>query len=460
MSCAGRLPTPEGILFHDHLLGSMPDGIVFVDSEFRIVKWNRAMELLTGISAEYAEQQRWDPAVLQLRDERFKLISAARCPVIRAIRQGTKTHQHVLVTNSKRDKVSLDAWVMPVRGTDGAIRGATLQMQDASFRVSLEARVQQLNEKATRDSLTGIANRAEFDGAHQRWVAGHLQRGSAYSLIICDLDYFKRINDMHGHQAGDEALIAFATLLRKYCHNADLVARYGGEEFVMLCCDCDRIAATGRAERIREAWAGQSHAMLNGRSLTASFGVAQLRAGDTGETMLRRADWALLQAKSRGRNAVVSSDEGMPEPDAKDQQHNGWLWWWRRSRPVPHLLQRHVVTLVPLRLAAEKLRGFVIDHAAEIREVAEQRVVLEIAGKNVPRIRHSTDRPTPFLVELNLVEVTDDHDRCARGAQLRTVVQITIRPKRHRDRRRDTADERARELFLRLKSYLMARDDS
>jgi hypothetical protein len=147
----------------------------------------------------------------------------------------------------------------------------------------------------------------------------------------------------------------------------------------------------------------------------------------------------------------------MTERHDKDQQRRRWLWW-RRSRPAPHLLQRDVVTAVPLRLAVEKLRGFILDHAAEILEIAEHRVVLEIAGKNLPLIRRSTDRPSAFLVELILKEVIDDHDQRTAGAELRTVVQVIIRPKRQRDRRRDTTDERARQLFLSLKSYLMAQD--
>lgn len=458
-SASAGIPSLYGSLFHEHLLDSMHDGVVFVDSGLRIMKWNRAIELLTGISAASAEQQLWDPAILQLRDEHFKLIAADRCPVAQAIQEGHSTHKRVLLTDSKRDKISIDAWVIPVRGADGTICGATLLLQDASSRVSLEERLQRLNETATQDGLTGVANRAEFDRAHPRWVAAHLERGLPYSLIICDLDYFKRINDTHGHQAGDVALIAFATLLRKYCRNGEMVARYGGEEFVMLCSDCDRAAAASRAEMIREAWSRQPHAMLNGKSLTASFGVTELQAGDTGETMLRRADRALLQAKSDGRNTVVQLGGGLADAHKNDAPRSLWRWWWRPSRPVQHLLQRRVVTVVPLRLAAEKLRGFVADHAAEILEIAENRVVLEIAGKNLPLIRRSADRPSPFLVELTLEEVIDESQR-ALGAELRTVVQVIIRPKRQRDRRRDSADERARQLFLSLKSYLMAQDCS
>ena len=450
-------PSRIGDLFHEHLLQTMHDGVVFVDAGLRIVKWNRAIELLTGISAASVEQQLWDPAILQLRDQHFKLITADRCPVVQAICDGSQSHQRVLVTGSKQDRISIDAYVTPVLGADGAIHGATLLLQDASSRISLEERLQRLNEKATQDGLTGIANRAEFDRAHQRWVDVHLEGGLPYSLIICDLDYFKRINDTNGHQAGDDALVAFASLLRKYCRSGDLVARYGGDEFVMLCADCDSGAAADRAEVIREAWSRHPHPMLHGKCLTASFGVTGLQAGDTGETMLRRADRALLQAKSEGRNTVVTLGGGVTEPHDSEVQRWRWLLWWKQQ-PGQHLLQRRVVTVVPLHLAAEKLRGFIGDHAAEILEIAKNRVVLEIAGKNLPLMRRSTDRPTPFLVELTLEEVNADHGMNTPGNQLRTLVQITIRPRRQRDRRRNGVDERARQLFISLRSYLMAQD--
>ncbi len=453
-------PTRIGNLFHEHLLETMHDGVVFVDAAFRIVKWNRAIELLTGIAAAGAERQLWDPAMLQLRDEHFKLIKADRCPVVQAIREGNRSYQRVLVTDSKQDKISIDAYATPVRGTDGTIYGATLLLQDASSRISLEERLQRLNEKATQDGLTGIANRAEFDRAHQRSVSVHLERGRPYSLIICDLDYFKRINDTVGHQAGDEALVAFATLLRKCCRSGGMVARYGGDEFVMLCEDCDSAAAADWAEVLREAWSRHPLLMLHGKCLTASFGVTGLQAGDTGETMLRRADRALLQAKSEGRNTVVTLGGCVTEPPEQERQRWQWLRSWWKQQPAQHLLQRRVVTVVPLHVATEKLRGLITDHAAEILEIAKNRIVLKIAGKNLPLMGRSSDRPTPFLVELHLEEVHSDQGMHAGGSQLRTLVQITIRPKRQRDRRRNGVDERARQLFISLRSYLMAQDYS
>ena len=130
--------------------------------------------------------------------------------------------------------MAVDTHVIPVIGGDGAPQGAILLLHDASSETSLEQRCQSLADKATRDPLTQVANRAEFDRVHDMFVTAHQQQQVPCSLLMCDLDRFKLVNDTYGHQAGDEAIKSLAALLKGACRPGDLVARYGGEEFVML----------------------------------------------------------------------------------------------------------------------------------------------------------------------------------------------------------------------------------
>jgi hypothetical protein len=173
--------------------------------------------------------------------------------------------------------------------------------------------------------------------------------------------------------------------------------------------------------------------------------------------MLRRADRALLQAKADGRNTVTHL--GRPASDGRNQKRHrlSWLFWWK-EKPGKHLLQRRLLTPVPIELAMQKLRGFVVNHAAQILEADEDQLILQIDGKHLPLMRRSGDRPTPFLVELHLEEMRQDSEHRPGCKDLGTAVQVTIRPKRQRDRRRNDADERARQLLASLKSYLMAQD--
>src|SRR4029453_18190623 len=124
-------------------------------------------------------------------------------------------------------------------------------LHDASSQITLEQRIQSLHEQATRDPLTQVANRAEFDRIMATYVESHLERRMPCSLILCDIDHFKRINDTYGHQAGDEVLITFAALLRRHCRSGDLVAPSGGEEIGGFFSPCDTATATRKAEAIR-----------------------------------------------------------------------------------------------------------------------------------------------------------------------------------------------------------------
>ena len=232
-------PIAVDALFHQKLLDSMHDGVVFVDTNLQILLWNRAAERLTGLAAASLLHQRWSPRLIGLRDEKGNLIDAKHCPVTQTLYGKVQTLRRLTVQGRGGEQLSIDAHLVPVIARDGVMQGATLLLHDASSQITLEERVQTLHLKATRDPLTNVANRAEFDRVHTEFVETHLERGLPCALIMCDIDHFKKVNDTYGHQAGDEALVYFASLLQRSARPGDLVARYGGEEFVMLCADCD-----------------------------------------------------------------------------------------------------------------------------------------------------------------------------------------------------------------------------
>jgi diguanylate cyclase (GGDEF)-like protein/PAS domain S-box-containing protein/putative nucleotidyltransferase with HDIG domain len=453
--------TPAGAplegLFHRKLLESMQDAVVFVDSTLRIVLWNRSAERLTGIAAASVEHKHWSPSLVGLRDERNQLVTDAECPVILAIRSGVQTLRRLSVAGRNGQPLEVDAHLVPVYGKNGVAHGAALLMHDASSQVTLEQRVQSLHERATRDALTQVANRAEFDRLHLSCVESHLERRLPCSLIICDIDHFKRINDTYGHQAGDEVLIAFAAMLRRHCRSGDLVARYGGEEFVLLCPDCDNATATRRAEEIRIELADFSMMAIGGKCITSSFGVTELQSGDSPDTMLRRADRALYQAKENGRNMVVQLGSGI-EGEAPAPKATGF-WAWLRGGPAPEqILKRTLSTSVPFKVVVEKMRGFVADHHAHIDTLTEDHLILKIDGASSPVMRRTSDRSVPFLIELRFNESQLLTPGRGSGKIVRTLIQVIISPQRSRDRRRRDVVERAQRLLASLKSYLVAQD--
>jgi diguanylate cyclase (GGDEF)-like protein len=363
----------------------------------------------------------------------------------------------VLGRNGTHVKVNLH--VVPVRGPDGTPHGAAVLLHDATTEVSMEERCQTLYAQATKDPLTKVANRAEFDRVLALFIDAHLETGLPCSLIMADIDYFKRINDTHGHQAGDEAIVAFAELLKSMCRSGDIVARYGGEEFAVLCADCNNATAASRAESIRKTLAERTHSNLGNKNFTASFGVTELQRGDKPETMLRRADRALLQAKDQGRNQVVQLGEGMMAESRKKR------WWPFRSLSFRSqaLVESTLVTNVPIEIAIQKLRGFIADHAARIAKIGESEIHLETSDKSAVNLRRANDRPIDFIVEMKFVQ--EHHERTntqgfAAGSYVQTKALVTISPRRDRDRRMGQATERARLVLASLKSYLMAREEA
>lgn len=444
---------PDDRLFQAKLLENMYDAVVFVDAGLRVTMWNRGAERLTGIASTSIRGRQWQPDLLSVCDERGQPLAAADCPVESALRTGVQSLRRLTIWGRTGRAVAVDAHAIPVIAPDGVVRGAILLMHDASSETSLEQRCQSLYEKATRDPLTQVANRAEFDRVHAMFVAAHQQQQVPCALMICDLDRFKQVNDTYGHQAGDDVIRSLAALLKSSCRPGDLVARYGGEEFVVLCADCDNATAARRAEQIRLALGQIPQPKMDGRTVTVSFGVTEIQPGDTPETMLRRADRALLMAKDQGRNRVVQLGSGLlAEPSSRAAAApRGW---------PSDSIEQTLVTTVPVKMAVEKLRGFVADHQAKIVAIDGDRVRIELDDRHPGRLRRLTDRPVTFALDLKLEELRS-RGRGGPGdaGPTRTRVHLVIQPRKHRDRRRNDVMARAREVLVSFRSYLMATEE-
>jgi two-component system cell cycle response regulator len=173
----------------------------------------------------------------------------------------------------------------------------------------LRAKLDQGMEHAITDPLTGLHNRRYMESHLGSLVAQATQSGQTLSILVADIDYFKKVNDTYGHDAGDNVLREFATRLRRNTRGIDLACRLGGEEFVIIMPDTELPRALQVAERLRACIASEPF-QVNAEialEVTASVGVSTLeRREDTPETLFKRADTALYSAKRRGRNRVVT----------------------------------------------------------------------------------------------------------------------------------------------------------
>ena len=173
-------------------------------------------------------------------------------------------------------------------------------------------RSQTLVNRAIRDPMTGLLNRGYFDTLFDYEIEGARRYHRRFAVVVLDADHFKKINDNHGHAAGDAVLKVLAKTLEANLRDSDVVVRFGGEEFVLLLHDTDAQAAFAKAEMLRQAVArlvvgAPQHAI----QFTLSAGLAVYPDdGSVAHVLLSRADQRLLQAKSGGRNRVVGRDAG------------------------------------------------------------------------------------------------------------------------------------------------------
>lgn len=163
-------------------------------------------------------------------------------------------------------------------------------------------------ERALRDPLTGVQNRAALTAAVEREVENAQRHGTPLAMLVLDIDCFKSINDNYGHSVGDDVLRAVAQTTETTIRKADQLFRYGGEEFVILASYTDEDGARQLAERIRRDI--ESIGAINGRDIdiTASLGISLMPPGQSCEDLFERADQALYQAKQSGRNCWVVAD--------------------------------------------------------------------------------------------------------------------------------------------------------
>lgn len=159
---------------------------------------------------------------------------------------------------------------------------------------------------ATTDSLTGLLNRRHMIYLMDKELARFRRNGRPVAFLLFDIDYFKEVNDQHGHETGDRVLEDVAGIIKNQVRSEDLIARWGGEEFLAVLPDTRLQSAAVMAQRIREAlmahtWRGPSGQQLE---ITTSAGVSECCGEDDLNSTINRADRALYRSKCRGRNRV------------------------------------------------------------------------------------------------------------------------------------------------------------
>jgi len=202
----------------------------------------------------------------------------------------------------QREEQRLTAWEERVSQQKSRIESLENEMQVIQHRLRVRER------EVLTDALTTVANRQAYDERIKEEVSRYQRQAQPFCLAAIDIDYFKKINDNHGHQAGDRVLQTLARHMQRYLREQDFVARYGGEEFVVLFDGYDLNQAFKAVDKLRKS-VESLVIPTSGRSLniTISAGVAGMLSNDSAQSLFERADKALYEAKNAGRNRCVAA---------------------------------------------------------------------------------------------------------------------------------------------------------
>jgi len=275
------------------------DAIILADSSGSIISWNKGAQTIFG----YAEEEILYKPLTILMPERYREVHKRGLEKVRSVNASQylgRTHEFSALGKDGSEfpiELTVSSWNMKeIVFYAGVIRDITerKKMQD------------ELTKLATTDTLTGIFNRRKME----ELLVMEMHRATRYktplSLIIFDIDHFKRINDLNGHSAGDSVLRTLVDIVMKHLRDTDYFCRWGGEEFLILCPETRLEEAAKLAERLRTIIA--NHIFEGVGYITKSSGVTQFSEKDTMDSFLKRADDALYRAKNKGRNRVEIAD--------------------------------------------------------------------------------------------------------------------------------------------------------
>lgn len=276
-------------LARDTVVENMPDPVLVLDARALLADFNRAAAHLLPSLGRHPIGT---PVGTALADEPELLDRLGSA--------GTLDTELTMERDGEKLHYSLETF--PVRGPGGTVTGRAAVFHDVTERVAL---FEQAKELASLDCLTGIFNRRHFFELSRAELNRARRHGTPVSLILFDLDYFKRINDTRGHVCGDRVLRAVAEACGGRLRSFDVFGRYGGEEFAVTLPDMGAEGALMVAERLRRGIAAVSHESGD-IGVSASFGVASVPTarGATFDELVVLADEALYRAKSRGRDRV------------------------------------------------------------------------------------------------------------------------------------------------------------
>lgn len=293
--------------FYKNLLDNLYDGVYFVDRQRVITYWNKGAERITGYEGKQVIGRSCSDNLLNHVTANGTQLCRGQCPLAACMNDGVPREVEVFLHHADGHRLPVLVRAAPVRDAEGNITGAVETFSGDLGALTVRQQLRELRHTATTDAVTGIGNRLFLEGRLRALVAEFEHRGGAGGVLFADIDKFKEVNDSSGHEAGDRVLRMVAATLKHNLRDSDVVGRWGGEEFLAILYG---VASLEDIEKVCEkvrALVETSRLDLADRSLTVtvSIGATVPRAGDTPESIVRRADEMMYRSKQAGRNRVT-----------------------------------------------------------------------------------------------------------------------------------------------------------
>ncbi|MEZ6133186.1 MAG: diguanylate cyclase [Planctomycetaceae bacterium] len=431
------------------------DGYFILDAKQNYCVWSAGMQELSGQAAEHVIGRSWQPTDIKLAPIAQTLPDDKQSEEIvpQVFRNGRSQFSSRVCEMEDGRQISVDVYTLPVTSGPEKITGL-IQLFRCKGGVRRQTReYAELKLAATRDALTGVANRGQLETQLRHLLDDfHNHEGArSLSMIFLDVDRFKSINDTHGHKAGDQVLVDLTRLLQHETYSGEVIARYGGEEFVVLCPDTDLTAAVRRAERLRNATASTSIGGIGKLKVTSSFGVATARLGDSVQTLLERADACLYRAKQTGRNRTCWENQ---------EKDGNMLTELTTSEVDPRLsdsdgklsFSQDIEMSTSLELTGMKLNAFIEACDVTVTEQSQGHVKLRLGRFGFTRRWGTSADRQPIEMEISF-ETTRDAASTHQRARTRRQVSVKIVPL-GRVTSTSAFEFRCQQVMMQLKAYL------
>lgn len=299
---------PSRAAFLATVLDQLEEGVYFVDTQRRITLWNRGAETITGWPAELVLGRRCADGILSHCNEAGDILCGSGCPLLAAMSDGQSRSAEVFMLRRDGARIPVYVRVAPIRDEQAEITGCVEVFSNNADRLAVLDEIKHLRDEAMLDPLTGLPNRRFLLSRLPRIFSEAAAHAFPVAVVFIDLDHFKQINDVYGHDGGDEVLKVAAATLRSGLRALDVIGRWGGEEFLVVTTGLVAEQLRGFAERLRalleRCVVGRPAADI---LISASIGCTLARPDEPWTEAITRADRLMYESKRNGRNRVTQS---------------------------------------------------------------------------------------------------------------------------------------------------------